>query len=329
MSELDPHESGNNSEQWERGLLSRLSFAAIKEQRNARRWGIFFKLLTFGYLFLLAFLIMNKSIGSGAMYSGPHTALVDMEGVISTSSDAGADTIITGLRNAFKNKNTAGVILRINSPGGGAVQARYINHEIKRLRKKYPDIRLYAVITDMCASGGYYVAVAADKIYADASSIVGSIGVTIGAGVGGFGFTDAMEKMGIERRMMTAGNHKGLLDPFSPLNEAEVNNIQTMLDDTHAQFVAAVQEGRAGKLDETADLFNGFIWTGQRALKLGMIDGIGSSSYVAREIIGEEEIVDFTPKGDFLDQLSEKIGVVFANVFFDRFNAMGVRARID
>src|SRR5574340_1206968 len=226
---------------WERGVLENLAMSAIQEQRRARHWGIFFKALTFGYLFIILFLVMGWVGNSDkALSTGKHTALVDMQGVIAPDSAASADNLIPSLQDAFEDKNTLGVILRINSPGGSPVQAGQINDEIRRLRAKHPGIPLYAVVEDISASGGYYVAVAADKIYVDKASIVGSIGVLMD----GFGFTGAMEKLGVERRLLTAGDNKGFLDPFSPLNAGQQQYARSMLNEVHQQFIRVVREGR-------------------------------------------------------------------------------------
>ncbi len=290
-------------ETWERDLLSRLAFSALNEQRRARRWNIGFKFAFFGYLLLLLFLYLPGDwLKSGG--DGKHTALVELKGVIAADSNASADRIISGLRAAFADEDTQGVILRINSPGGSPVQAGYINDEIVRLRGLYPDIPLYAVIMDVSASGGYYVAVAADKIYADKASIVGSIGVVMN----GFGFVGAMEKVGVERRLFTAGNSKGLLDPFSPLKASETTHIQKMLDSIHRQFIATVRKGRGARLKDAPELYSGLIWTGEQGLALGLVDAMGSSSYVAREVIGAKKIVDFTPQRSFLESITNRIG---------------------
>ena len=298
-----PTGSEPSKEAWERNLVQRLVFAAYNEQRRARRWGIFFKSLAFIYLLVLLVIYLPKETTS--MATGKHTALVDMQGVIADNAEANADTVNAGLRAAFKDKNTAAVILRINSPGGSPVQAGYISDEIRRLRAKYPNIPLYAVITDICASGGYYVAAAADKIYADKASLVGSIGVL----ADGFGFVGTMDKLGVERRLLTAGEHKGFLDPFSPVNEDEVKHMKNLLGDVHKQFVETVKKGRGDRLKEGADLYNGFIWTGEQGVDLGLVDGLGSSSSVAREIIKAENVVDFTVRGRYLDRLVERLGV--------------------
>ncbi|MEE8262454.1 MAG: S49 family peptidase, partial [Gammaproteobacteria bacterium] len=221
---------------------------------------------------------------------------------------ASADNIVSGLRAALEDSKTAGVILRINSPGGSPVQAGYVNDEIERLRDIYPEIPIYAVISDTCASGGYYIAVAADKIFVNKASIVGSIGVVLD----GFGYLGAMEKIGIERRLMAAGKHKGFLDPFSPLQPDDVRHVQLMLDNIHSQFVKVVKEGRGDRLKDDQKIFSGLIWTGEQSLELGLVDALGSAGYVAREVIGAEEIVDFTPTESYFDRFARRLGTVLA-----------------
>jgi protease IV len=298
-----------NPEGWERRTLEKVALAAVQEQRRARYWGIFFKLLLFTYLFLLLFLWLGW-IGKKDMSStGKHTALVELRGVIGPESAASADNVITGLQAAFKDKYTQGVILRINSPGGSPVQAGHINDEVKRLRAKYPNIPLYAVVEDICASGGYYVAVAADHIYVDKGSIIGSIGVLMD----GFGFTGLMDKLGIERRLLAAGENKGFLDPFSPIRENQVQYAETMLEEIHKQFITVVRQGRGQRLKETPELFSGLLWVGTRSVELGLADEIGSVDYVAREVIKAEDIVDFTPRENVAERLARRFGAAMAD----------------
>lgn len=290
---------------WERELLEKLAMASIIEQRRSRRWGILFKLLTFTYLVILLLLWLPDSLTGDAMTTTKeHTALVEINGVIADDGDASADNVVTALRSAYKDKKTKGVVLRINSPGGSAVQAGYINDEIKRLKAKHPKIPVYAVVTDMAASGGYYIAVAADEIYVDKASIVGSIGVLMST----FGFERGMEKLGVERRLLTAGEHKGILDPFSPLKSEEKQHVQGMLDQVHRQFIQAVKDGRGERLKERDDIFSGLFWSGEESIKLGLADGLGSSSYVARELIGAENLVDYTRSEDLLERFAKRIG---------------------
>ncbi len=296
-----------NNELWERELISNLAMGALKEQRRARRWGIFFKLLMVAYLAVFL-IVLIPGAGSGLTSSKSHTAIIELRGVIADGSEASADKIVTSLRDAFEAEHVSGIIMRINSPGGSPVQSGYIYDEIKRLRGIYPDKRLYAVITDMCASGGYYIASAADEIYADKASIVGSIGVVMS----GFGFVDGMEKLGVERRMLTAGESKGFLDPFSPLKDKDVSHIKSMLGNIHQQFIGVVKAGRGDRLKSDEALFSGLVWTGEQSVELGLVDGLGSASYVAREIIGQENIVDYTIKPDPLEQFAGKLGIVMA-----------------
>jgi len=292
------------SDNWERDLVHELALESLKEKRRARRWGILFKLLTFVYLIGLLVLLVPEEFQETAIRDVEHTALVEVKGVIADEEEASAENIIKGLRDAYKNDSTKGVVLRINTPGGSPVQAGYINDEIRRLKKKHPKIPVYAVVTDICASGGYYIAAAADKIYVDKASIVGSIGVLMN----GFGFVDGMQKLGIERRLMTAGEHKGLMDPFSPLQEFDRNHISGLLEKIHQQFIDVVKKGRGDRLKDDAHLFSGLFWTGEESVELGLADGIGNSSYVARELIGAEEIVDFTPAEDMLERFAKRMG---------------------
>jgi len=278
---------------WERGLVDRIAREHFAEQRRKRYWSIFFKLLIFGYFYLLLGLIWQSSEvrKSGALLGmGRHTAVVDVEGVIAADEHASADNIISGLQAAFESDDAAAIILRINSPGGSPVEAGYVSDEIYRLRQKHPDKKVYAVVTGICASGGYYIASAADQIYADPASIVGSIGVILSS----FGFVEALEKLGIQRRLMTAGTHKGLLDPFSPQRQEQVEHLQVMLDNIHKQFIERVKKGRGDRLTNEEQVFSGLIWTGEQGVKLGLVDALGGMHYVAREVVGAEEIVDYT-----------------------------------
>ena len=296
---------------WERDLLKELATASLAEQRRARRWSYVFKFAMLVYLVVLLILYLPRdmSITSDAEF---HTALVNLNGIITDDSDASADRIVGGLRAAFEHEGTSGVILRINSPGGSPVQSGYINDEMHRLREKYPDIPLYAVISDIAASGGYYVAVAADKIYANKSSVIGSIGVLMN----GFGFVGTMDKLGVERRLLTSGEHKGLLDPFSPVQQEEVMHLRGLLKRIHQQFIDVVKAGRGARLSDNPDLFSGLIWTGEEGIELGLIDALGSSGYVAREVIGAEKIVDFSQEDGLLDMLADRLGTKIASRLF-------------
>lgn len=296
-------------ENWERQTLEKLAFSALQEQRRARQWTIFFRLLTFAFLFIVLFAIMGWFNRGEVPLTGRHTALVELRGVIAVGGDTDADRVISGLREAFKDKGTQGVILRINSPGGSPVQAGYINDEIRRLRSKYPQIPVYAVVEDICASGGYYAAAAADKIFVDKASIVGSIGVLMD----GFGFTGAMEKLGVERRLLTAGENKGFLDPFSPVNSGQREYAQKMLDEVHQQFISVVRQGRGKRLKETPEMFSGLVWSGEKSIQLGLADSFGSADYVAREVIKAEEIIDFTPQEGLAERFAKRFGAATAS----------------
>lgn len=299
-------ESGN--EGGEKQVLEKLVFASLEEQRKARKWSVFFKSLGFIYLFILLFIFSGWLGGDDVSIARKHTALVELRGVIAPDSVSSADNINAGLQQAFKDAKTQGVILRINSPGGSPVQAGYINDEIRRLRAEYPEIPLYAVVEDVCASGGYYVAVAADRIYVDKASIIGSIGVLMN----GFGFTGAMDKLGVERRLITAGENKAFLDPFSPPNPEQVDYAKKMLNDIHQQFIQVVQQGRGERLKEGPEMFSGKVWTGQKSVELGLADAMGSADYVAREVIKAEHIVDYTAREGFAERLARRFGAVTA-----------------
>jgi len=256
------------------------------------------------YLSIFSIIYIFNNLEVGNFGSGKHSALIEINGVIAANTEARADYVITGLRRAFEDENTQGIILRINSPGGSPVQAGYINDEIIRLRAKHQNIPVYAVITDMCASGGYYIASAADKIYANKASIVGSIGVVMA----GFGFVETIEKLGIERRLLHAGDNKGFMDPFRPLKAAETIHIQGLLNEIHQQFIDVVKQGRGDRLKDDETLFSGLIWTGKESIKLGLVDELASASQIARDVIGAEDIIDYTKRENYLDQFSKKIG---------------------
>jgi len=292
-------------------LLEKTLLAGVQEQRRSRRWGIFFKLLTFIYLFgALALFSPLLNLQKTAARSASHTALVEVRGMIADREPASADNIVSSLRAAFEDPKTKGVVLRINSPGGSPVQSGYIYDEIGRLRGEHPGIKVYAVITDLGASGAYYIASAADQIYADKASLVGSIGVTAAS----FGFVDVMDKVGVERRVYTSGEHKAFLDPFQPQKEEETRFWQGVLDTTHRQFIDSVKKGRGDrlKLAEHPELFSGLVWSGEQALQLGLVDALGSTSYVAREVIGEKEIVDYTVEETPFDRFAKKLGASVA-----------------
>ncbi|KPB50707.1 Peptidase S49, SppA [Pseudomonas coronafaciens pv. oryzae] len=290
-------------------LLEKTLLASVQEQRRARRWGIFFKLLTFAFLFVAVVLPMLDLEG-GASRRSSHTALIDVQGVIADKEAASAENIVTALQKAFEDEKTKGVILRINSPGGSPVQSGYVYDEIRRLRATKPDIKVYAVITDLGASGAYYIASAADEIYADKASLVGSIGVT----AAGFGFVGTMEKLGVDRRTYTSGEHKAFLDPFQPQKTDETQFWQGVLDTTHRQFIASVKQGRGDRLKDKdhPELFSGLVWTGEQAVGLGLVDGLGNASYVARELVKEKDIVEYTVEESPFDRFSKKIGTSMA-----------------
>lgn len=294
---------------WERQALERIASAGLIEQRRSRRWGIFFK--TLGFLYFSLFLIGLLAIDVdeyGVSSKQPHSAMVRLDGIIADGESASAGQINQALADAFANEFAKAVIIKINSPGGSPVQSAQINKEIRRLKTLHPEKKVYAVVDDICASGGLYVAVAADQIYANESSIVGSIGVRMD----GFGFVDTLDKLGIERRLLTAGEHKALLDPFTAIDPFEKNHLQNLLDSIHQEFIAVVKAGRGDRLVADADLFSGLFWSGRRALELGLIDGLASADEVARDIIKTEDIVDYSIKPSVLDQFASRIGSTLA-----------------
>jgi len=310
---MDNHPNSNQAEQaeWQQQVLEKLAFAAINEQKVTRRWGIFFKLLTFGYLVAVLMVMGYPQVENGIHSDQQHVAVVDVLGVIAEGEAANADSIIDGLRQAAKDKNTKGIILNINSPGGSAVQAAYVFDEIRRQKAAHPDLPIYSVVGDICASGGYYIAAASDKIYVSPASIIGSIGVVMN----GFGFSQVLEKLGVERRLLTAGEHKAMLDPFSPAKQQETQHMQGMLDEVHQQFINAVRQGRGDRLKEMPEMFSGLVWSGESGVKLGLADGFGSVDSVARDVIGSEEKVNFTPQEHLIDRLTGKFGASFAHAF--------------
>jgi protease-4 len=300
--------SDGNDTQWERKVLEKLALEAVAEQRRSRRWGIFFKLLGFGYLAVVLGLVVDwgqtERLAEGAKF----TALVNLTGVIKAKGDANAEHVISALQAAFEDKHTAGVILRINSPGGSPVQSGIINDEMQRLRAEHPEIPLHVVVEDVCASGGYYVAAAADKIFVDKASIVGSIGVLMD----GFGFTGSMEKLGVERRLLTAGQSKGFLDPFSPQNESHKDHAKQMLDEIHQQFIDVVRKGRGKRLKETPEMFSGLMWSGAKSIELGLADGYGTVDSVARDVFKASDVRDFSVKQNFAEKFAKQFGADLA-----------------
>ena len=308
---------------WERETLEKLAFSALKEQTKARRWGIFFKLLTFAYVTFLLLMVFEWRGDGDLIADGKHTALVELEGVIDAKGDASAEKIASALQTAFKDKNTQGVILRINSPGGSPVQSGIINDEVRRLRGNYPNTPLYVVVEDVCASGGYFVAAAADKIYVNKASLVGSIGVLMD----GFGFTGGMEKLGVERRLLAAGENKGFMDPFSPVDPKQREYALGMLNDIHQQFIAVVKQGRGKRLKDDPELFSGLVWTGKKAVELGLADGYGSVASVARDVIKAEAVVDYTQKSSTVERFAKRFGAAAAKSFAEFTLRESIRLR--
>lgn len=292
---------------WERKVLEKIALEGLREQRARRRWGIFFKLIGCVYVGVILWSLFDLG-GSDAMDGERHTALIQMNGVIQAKGEVDSDAVVGALQTAFDDKNTAGVILRINSPGGSPVQAGIIYDEIRRLRGKHPEVPLYVVVEDVCASGGYYIAAAADNIYVDKASIVGSIGVLMD----GFGFTDAMHKVGVERRLLTAGENKGFLDPFSPMDAKQKAYAQEMLTEIHGQFIDAVRKGRGKRLKETPEMFSGLMWSGAKSIQLGLADGFGTVESVARDIVKVENIRDYTAKQNFAERIAKRFGADMA-----------------
>ncbi len=288
---------------WERALLEKLAFATLEEQRTARRWHTFVRLAWLAFFIALLWMGFSRGSGTAANTATPHTAMVEVKGEIASGADASADTILAAVRAAFDDANTQAVVLLINSPGGSPVQAGIINDEIKRLKAKHGK-PVYAVVEETCASAAYYIAVSADKIFVDKASIVGSIGVLMD----GFGFTGLMEKLGVERRLMTAGENKGFLDPFSPQTERQRAYAQAMLDQIHRQFIEVVKAGRGKRLKETPETFSGLFWNGQQAVAMGLADQLGNLDYVAREVVKAEDVVDYTRRDNVAERLAKRFG---------------------
>ncbi len=302
-------------EQWERNTIEKLLLANLREQRLARRWNVFFRSLFWGAILLIALAAtFHKHLSMGdenlAGISGTHTAVVELKGVIDADSPASADTVIEGLTEAFKDSGTKAVILSINTPGGSPVQAGQINDAMWKLRRQYPRVPLYAVVDEMCASGGYYVAVGAEKIYVDKASLVGSIGVIMG----GFGFEGLMNKLGVERRTLTAGENKNFLDPFSPMSDKQRQYAQNMLTQIHHQFIDTVKKGRGKRLHESPEIFSGLVWTGEQSVKMGLADGIGSVQSVADDVIKESTLKSFSKKEEWLDRVTDRLGIALHHV---------------
>ena len=297
-------ERPNDDPQWERTLLEKIAFASLKEQRAKRRWGIFFKIAVLAYLVAVLVLVVDWGGGTEKLVDGKHTALINVRGTIEATGESSAAKIVGALQSAFEDKGTAGIIMRINSPGGSPVQSGIVYDEIRRLRTKYPNVSLYVVVEDLCASGGYYIASAADKIFVDKASVVGSIGVLMD----GFGFTAAMDKVGVERRLLTAGENKGFLDPFSPQDEKQKAHAQVLLGEIHRQFIDVVRRGRGLRLKETPEMFSGLMWTGSQSIALGLADDFGTVDSVARDVIKVENILDYSVKENIAERFAKRLG---------------------
>lgn len=308
----------NEPQNWERGVLEGIADNFFKEQRKERFWRIFFKVLFFGWLFLLVYLLFSHS--SDDMWNTEekseqkeHVAQVNISGIIMEDEDSSAPAVIKALNSAFDNERSKAIILRINTPGGSPVHAGIIHDEIFRLREKYPEKKVYAVVMDMCLSAGYYIASAAHQIYADKASLVGSIGVL----VNGFGFSEAIKKLGVERRLLTAGENKGILDPFSPAKPFDLAFMQESLDVVHRQFIDSVKKGRQDRIKNYENVTTGLFWTGSQALELGLIDGLGSRNYVARDIIGIKKIVDYSTEKSWYDEFAKQFGASVSSAFME------------
>ena len=306
---------------WERATLEKLAFSALQEQRSARRWKIFFRLAWLVLIAAVAFAALRQASPS-ASKSTPHTAVVDIKGEIASGAEASAEFVVAAMRSALEDEGSQALVLLINSPGGSPVQAGIINDEIVRLKAKH-NKPIYAVVEETCASAAYYIAAAADDIYVDKASIVGSIGVLMD----GFGFTGTMEKLGVERRLLTAGENKGFLDPFSPQTETQRAYAQTMLNQIHQQFIAVVKAGRGDRLKTTADTFSGLFWTGQQAVEMGLADQMGSLDYVAREVVKAEDIIDYTRRDNVAERLAKRFGAALGEGVVQAGKSWGVSLR--
>lgn len=307
---------------WEREVIEKLALAAVTEQTRARRWGVFFKSLMFVYLIAVFGVAVYPKIGQDiGVDSKDHTAVIDVVGMIADGKDANADSIIESLRNAVKDEHTKGIILNANSPGGSPVQSSYVYEEIRKIKKEHPELPIYAVVSDLCASGCYFIVSATDKIFVNPSSLVGSIGVIMD----GFGFVETMEKLGVERRLITAGAHKAMLDPFSPPKEDESRYVKNLIDQVHQQFINSVKAGRGDRLKETPDLFSGLVWTGEEGVKLGLVDAVGTQDSVAKELIGAEKRVDFSRQEHLLDKIAGKLGASFGQAIGSFIQGVSLR----
>ncbi|WP_372659407.1 S49 family peptidase [Hydrogenophaga sp.] len=313
--------SASTDRNWERATLEKLVFATIKEQQSARRWKIFMRLVWLAIIGAIGWMVYtNNTVASSA--STPHTAVIQIKGEIASGAEASAEYVVDALRTAFEDKGAQAIVLLIDSPGGSPVQAGIINDEITRLKALH-NKKVYAVVEETCASAAYYIAAAADNIYVDKASLVGSIGVLMD----GFGFTGLMDKLGIERRLMTAGANKAMLDPFSPQDDAQRAYIQSMLGEIHDQFIEVVKKGRGERLKVTPDTFSGLVWSGQQAVNLGLADQLGNLDYVAREVVKAEEIVDYTHKENVGLRLARRFGASVGEGLFVAARSAGVQLK--
>ena len=284
------------------GLLAQFAQQYMNDRRSDRRWRGFYRLLWLILALCLGWLWLSQGRHINSP-STPHTALVEVRGEIAADTDASAELMLSALKNAFEDQGAQAVVLRINSPGGSPVQAGIVYDEIKRLKAKHGK-KVYAVVEEMCASGAYYIAAGADEIYVDKASVVGSIGVLMD----GFGFVGLMDKLGVERRLLTAGENKGMLDPYSPQNAKQRAYAQAMVDQIHQQFIAVVREGRGTRLKETPEIFSGLFWNGEQAIQLGLADHYGNLDFVAREVVKAEEVIDYTPRDNVAERLAKRFG---------------------
>ncbi|MEE9411923.1 MAG: S49 family peptidase [Methylococcales bacterium] len=294
-----------STEHWEKSVLEKVALSAIEEQKRARRWSTFFKLLTFLYLAVVLYKVFVPGMGSTTVSSDSHTAVIDVVGMISEATESNADRITQGLRDAANHTGTKGIILRMNTPGGTPVQAAYIYDEIRAIKEQHPELPIFSVVSDICASGGYFIAAATDKIYVNKSSLIGSIGVLLN----GFGFVDTMKKLGVERRLITSGSNKGILDPFLPMKKDDREHVENVLTKVHQHFIDAVKTGRGDRLQDDPRIFTGLFWSGEEGIELGLADGFGTVRSIAHDEIGETNLVNFTPQENLLDRLSGKFKV--------------------
>lgn len=288
---------------WERAMLEKIAMASIREQQAGRRWKTFVRMAWLVFFAVLAWLFFQRGAPDAAKITAPHTGVVEIRGDIADGSDASAANILPAVKRAFEDAGSKAVVIAINSGGGSPVQAGIINDELRRMKEHYKK-PLYAVVGDTCASGAYYIAVAADQIFVDKASMIGSVGVLMD----GFGFTGTMEKLGVERRLIAAGSNKGFMDPFSPINETQRAHVQTMLDQIHQQFIQVVRTGRGSRLKETPEMFSGLVWTGQQAIQMGLADKMGGTDFVAREVVKQERVVDYTQRENVAEKLAKRFG---------------------